>query len=210
ATLGSQIGQFIERKRAEEAFRTAQMELAHVTQMATLGEMTASIAHEINQPLGALVNNAGACLGWLDAENLEEARNSVALMMDDAQRASEIITRIRALVKKAPPQKNWLDINQTIREVIGLGQSEVQRNQIALQTQLSGDMPLVFADRIQLQQVMLNLMMNAIEAMIQVRSEEHTSELQSRSDLVCRLLLEKKKKKKTHSLHSRSTMHDKG
>jgi PAS domain S-box-containing protein len=168
ATLGSQIGQFIERKRAEEAFRTAQMELAHVTRVATLGEMTASIAHEINQPLGALVNNAGACLGWLDSENLEEARNSVGLVMDDAQRASEIITRIRALAKKAPPQKDSLDINQTIREVIALAQREVQRNQIALETQLSGDMPLVFADRIQLQQVMLNLMMNAIEAMTQV------------------------------------------
>jgi PAS domain S-box-containing protein len=168
ATLGSQIGQFIERKRAEEAFRTAQMELAHVTRVATLGEMTASIAHEINQPLGALVNNAGACLGWLDAENLEEARNSVALMMDDAQRTSEIITRIRALVKKAPPQKDWLDINQIIREVIGLAQSEVQRNHVALETQLSDDMPVVFADRIQLQQVMLNLMMNANEAMTQV------------------------------------------
>ena len=168
ATLGSQIGQFIERKRAEEAFRTAQIELAHVTRVATLGEMTASIAHEINQPLGALVNNAGACLGWLDAENLEEARNSVALVMDDAQRASEIITRIRALVKKAPPQKDWLDINQIIREVIALAQSEVQRNHIALETQLSDDVPLVFADRIQLQQVMLNLMMNAIEAMTQV------------------------------------------
>ena len=110
-----------ERKRAEEALRKTQTELAHVARVATLGEMTASIAHEINQPLGALVNNAGACLGWLDAENLEEARNSVALMMDDAQRASEIITRIRALVKKAPPQKDWLDINQIIREVIGLG-----------------------------------------------------------------------------------------
>ena len=165
ATLGSQIGQFIERKRAEEAFRTAQMELAHVTRVATLGEMTASIAHEINQPLGALVNNAGACLSWLDAENLEEARNSVALMMDDAQRASEIITRIRALVKKAPPQKDWLEINQTIREVIGLARNEMQRNGVALETQLSDDVPLVFADRIQLQQVMLNLMMNAIEAM---------------------------------------------
>ena len=157
-----------DRKRAEEAFRSAQIELAHVTRVATLGEMTASIAHEINQPLGALVNNAGACLGWLDAENLEEARNSVALVMDDAQRASEIITRIRALVKKAPPQKDWLDINQIIREVIALAQSEVQRNHIALETQLSDDMPLVFADRIQLQQVMLNLMMNAIEAMTQV------------------------------------------
>jgi PAS domain S-box-containing protein len=157
-----------DRKRAEEAFREAQIELAHVTRMSTLGEMSASIAHEINQPLGALVNNAGACLGWLSAANLEEARNSVALVMDDAQRVSEIITRIRGLAKKAPPQKDWLDINQTIREVIALAQSEVQRNEIALQTQLSGDMPLVFADRIQLQQVMLNLMMNAIEAMTQV------------------------------------------
>jgi len=168
ATLGSQIGQFIERKRAEEAFRSAQMELAHVTRVATLGEMTASIAHEINQPLGALVNNAGACLGWLDAENLEEARNSVALVMDDAQRASEIITRIRALVKKAPLQKDWLDINQIIRDVIALAQGEVQRNHVALETQLSDGIPLVFADRIQLQQVMLNLMMNAMEAMTQV------------------------------------------
>jgi C4-dicarboxylate-specific signal transduction histidine kinase len=145
-----------------------QIELAHVTRVATLGELTASIAHEINQPLGALVNNAGACLGWLDAENLEEARNSVALVMDDAQRASEIITRVRSLVKKAPPQKDWLDINQMIREIIGLARNEMQRNGVALETQLSDDVPLVFADRIQLQQVMLNLMMNAIEAMSQV------------------------------------------
>ena len=161
------VDNITERKRAEEALRDAQMELAHVTRVATLGEMTASIAHEINQPLGALVNNAGACLGWLDAENLEEARNSVALMMDDAQRASEIITRIRALVKKIPPQKDWLDINQMIREIIGLARNEMQRNAVALETQLSDDVPLVFADRIQLQQVMLNLMMNAIEAMTQ-------------------------------------------
>jgi PAS domain S-box-containing protein len=162
------VDDITERKRAEEALRDAQAELAHVTRVATLGEMTASIAHEINQPLGALVNNAGACLGWLDSENLEEARNSVALVMDDARRASEIITRIRALVKKAPPQKDWLDINQIIREVIALAQSEVQRNRITLETQLSDNVPPILADRIQLQQVMLNLMMNAIEAMSQV------------------------------------------
>jgi PAS domain S-box-containing protein len=168
ATLGSQIGQFIERKRAEEAFRTAQTELAHVARVATLGEMTASIAHEINQPLGALVNNAGACLAWLDAKNLEGVRNSVELVMDDAQRATEIITRIRALVRKAPAQKDWLDMNQIMREVVGLAQSEVQRNHIALEMRLSDDVPLVLADRIQLQQVMLNLLMNAIEAMTQV------------------------------------------
>ena len=157
-----------ERRQGDEALRKTQAELAHVTRVATLGEMTASIAHEINQPLGALVNNAGACLGWLDSENLEEARNSVALVMDDARRASEIITRIRALVKKAPPQKDWLDINQIIREVIALAQSELQRNRITLETQLSDNVPPILADRIQLQQVMLNLMMNAIEAMTQV------------------------------------------
>jgi len=162
------VDNITELKRAEEALRDAQMTLAHVTRVATLGEMTASIAHEINQPLGALVNNANACLGWLSTENLEEVRNSVELMLDDAQRASEIITRIRSLVKKAPPQKDWLDINQTIREVIGLARNEMQRNGVALETQLSDDMPLIFADRIQLQQVMLNLMMNAIEAMTQV------------------------------------------
>jgi len=130
--------------------------------------MTASIAHEINQPLGALANNAAACLAWLEAENLEEVRNSVELVVDDAQRATEIITRIRALVRKAPAQKDWLDINQVMREVIGLTQSEVQRNHIALEMRPSEDVPLVFADRIQLQQVVLNLMMNAIEAMTQV------------------------------------------
>ena len=162
------VDNITELKRAEEALRDAQMTLAHVTRVATLGEMTASIAHEINQPLGALVNNANACLGWLSTENLEEVRNSVELMLDDAQRVTEIITRVRSLVKKAPPQKDWLDINQMIREVIGLARNEMQRNGVALETQLSDDMPLVFADRIQLQQVMLNLMMNAIEAMTQV------------------------------------------
>ena len=157
-----------DRKRAEETLRETQTELAHIARTATVGELTASIAHEINQPLGALVNNAGACLSWLDAENLEEVRNSVGLVMDDAQRASEIITRIRALSKKAPPREDWLDINQTIRDVIALAQGEVRRNRIALETRLSDEVPLVFADRIQLQQVMLNLMMNAIEAMTQV------------------------------------------
>jgi PAS domain S-box-containing protein len=168
ATLGSQIGQFIERKRAEEAFRSAQMELAHVTRVATLGEMTASIAHEINQPLGAIANSASACLRWLQAHKLEEARQSALRVIAESHRVSDIIGRIRALAKKAPPRKDWLDVNETIHEVIALAHSEVQRNGVALETQLSDDVPLVFADRVQLQQVMLNLMMNAIEAMTQV------------------------------------------
>ena len=156
-----------EQKRAEEALRQAQAELAHVTRAATLGEMTASIAHEINQPLTAVVNNAGACLRWLagQAPNLEEARQSAALIMEDGHRAGEIISRIRALAKKAPPQKDWLDINETILEVVALASSEVQKNRVSLQTQLSSDLPLILGDRIQLQQVILNLIINAIEVM---------------------------------------------
>jgi len=156
-----------EQKRAEEALRQAQAELAHVTRVTTLGEMTASIAHEINQPLTAVVNNAGACLRWLagQAPNLEEARQSAALIMEDGHRAGEIISRIRALAKKAPPQKDWLDINETILEVVALASSEVQKNRVSLQTQLSSDLPLILGDRIQLQQVILNLIINAIEVM---------------------------------------------
>ena len=182
ATLGSQIGQFIERKRAEDALHRVQMELAHVTRVATLGEMTASIAHEINQPLGAIVNSASACLRWLDAQRLEEARQSAARAIAEGHRASEIIARIRALAKKAPPRKDWLDVNETIHEVIALTRSEVQRNGVAVETQLSEQVPAILADRIQLQQVMLNLMMNAIEALggnhdgpreLLIRSEPH-------------------------------------
>ncbi len=168
ATLGSQIGQFIERNRAEAALHHAQMELAHVARVATLGEMTASIAHEINQPLGAIVNNANACLRWLAAQNFEEARQSAAQVVADGHRAGEIITRIRALANKAPPRKEWLDINETIREVLALARSEVQRSGVALETRLSDDvhyLPLILADRIQLQQVILNLIVNGIEAM---------------------------------------------
>jgi C4-dicarboxylate-specific signal transduction histidine kinase len=158
----------IERQRAEDALHYTQAELAHVNRVATLGELTASIAHEINQPLAAVVNNASACLRWLTAQKLEEARQSAALVVADGHRAGEIIGRIRALAKKAPPQKDWIDIKEAIREVIALTRSEVHRNGIVLETQLSDEVhyvPLILADRIQLQQVMLNLIMNAIEAM---------------------------------------------
>jgi PAS domain S-box-containing protein len=154
-----------ERRQGEEALRKAQVELAHVTRVTTLGAMTASIAHEVNQPLGAVVNNASACLRWLAATNLEEARQSAELIVADGHRASEIINRIRALAKKAPPQKDWLNINETILEVIALARSEIQKNRVSLQTQLSSDLSLILGDRIQLQQVILNLLINAIEAM---------------------------------------------
>jgi PAS domain S-box-containing protein len=152
-------------KQAEDALHHAQSDLAHVTRVTTLGAMTASIAHELNQPLGAVVNNASACLRWLTANNLEEARQSAKLIIADAHRAGEIISGIRALTKKAPPQKDWVNINETILEVIALARSEVQGNRVAMRTQLSDELPLILGDRIQLQQVILNLVINGIEAM---------------------------------------------
>ena len=165
ATIGSQIGQFIERKQAEEALHHTQAELTHVTRVVTLGEMTASIAHEINQPLAAVVSNATACLHWLAAQNLEEARQSAEFIIADGHRAGEIIDRIRALARKAPSRKDWVNVNETILEVIALARSEVHSNGVSLRTRLENDLPLILGDRIQLQQVTLNLMMNAIEAM---------------------------------------------
>jgi predicted ATPase/signal transduction histidine kinase len=156
------------RKQAEEALQKTQADLAHAARVATLGEMTASIAHEINQPLTTIVNSASACLRWLTAQKLEEARQSAVLVVANGHRAGEIIARIRALAQKAPPRKDWIDINETIREVIALARNEVQRSAIALETRLPEDVqqaPAILADRIQIQQVILNLLMNAIEAM---------------------------------------------
>jgi PAS domain S-box-containing protein len=150
---------------ASEALREAQADLAHVARVATLGEMSASIAHEVNQPLASVVTSTSACLRWLDAQKPEEARRSALRAIAEAHRASEIIGRIRSLAKKAPPQKDWLDVNETIHEVIALVRNEIQRDGVALETQLSDDVPIILADRVQLQQVILNLVMNAIEAM---------------------------------------------
>ena len=166
--LASQAAISLENTRLYRDLEEAQAELAHVTRVAALGELTASIAHEINQPLGAVVNNASACVRWLTAHNLEEARQSASLVIAEGHRAGEIISRVRALAKKAPPQKDWLDINETIGEVIAMARSAVQRNRISLQTQLANDLPLILGDRIQLQQVILNLLINAIEAMSEV------------------------------------------
>jgi C4-dicarboxylate-specific signal transduction histidine kinase len=157
-----------ERKRAEAALHQAQMELAHVTRVATLGELTASIAHEINQPLATIVNNASACVRWLAAQNLEEARRSAALVIADGHRAADIIGRIRALAQKAPPHKDWLDLNATIQDVLALARSAVQRHGVVVETHLAQEVPRIPGDRIQVQQVLLNLIMNAIEAMSSV------------------------------------------
>jgi C4-dicarboxylate-specific signal transduction histidine kinase len=153
------------RKQAEDELRKSQGELAHIARVMTMGELVASIAHEVNQPLASVVNSASACLRWLDAQKLEEARRSASRAIAEGHRASEIISRIRALAKRAPPLKDWLDVNETIHEVIALARSEIQRNGVALETQLSEDVPVILADRVQLQQVILNLVVNAIEAM---------------------------------------------
>jgi len=155
------------RKLAQEELEQAQAALAHVSRLTTLGELAASIAHEVNQPLAAVGANADAALRWLAAQppDLEEAREALSGIVKDSHRAGEIIKRIRALVKKTPPQDERLNINETIRDVIGLTRSEVQKNGVSLQTHFAGDLPLVSGDRIQLQQVILNLIVNAMEAM---------------------------------------------
>src|SRR3989442_8333975 len=171
AVIGSQIGQFIERKQAEDALRRTQADLAHVPRVATLGELTASNAHQLNQPHAAVVNNATACVHWLAAQNLEEARQSAEFCIADGHRAGEIIARIRALAKKAPSRKDWVDVNETILEVVALARSEVQSNGVSLRSRLAEDLPLILGDRIQLKQVLLNLIIKAIEAMNEVSED---------------------------------------
>src|SRR5262245_25622786 len=154
-----------ESKVAEEAVRQTQAELAHMARLTTLGELTASIAHEINQPLGAMVNSANACLRWLAAENLARAQQSAVRVVAEGQRAADIIGRIRALAQKVPPHKDWLDLNATIRDVLALARSEVHRHGVVVATHLAEEVPLVWADRIQIQQVLLNILINALEAL---------------------------------------------
>jgi PAS domain S-box-containing protein len=156
-----------ERTHAEEALQKAQGELAHVTRVMTMGELAASIAHEINQPLAAIAANAEACLNWLarTTPRLEEARESVSAIVRDGNRAGDIIRRIRALTHKAGTQKAPVDLNDAIREVIALAGSEARRHGVTLRTDLADELPPVVGDRIQLQQVILNLVINGVEAM---------------------------------------------
>jgi C4-dicarboxylate-specific signal transduction histidine kinase len=176
--LRSEIG---ERQRAEDALQKAQAELAHVSRVMTLGELTASIAHEVNQPLAAVVTNSQACLRWLALETprLDEARAAVERIARDGNRASEVIRRIRALAKKTEPQMVVLDINDVIREAISLEQREMLSQRVSLRTELASALPPVLGDRVQLQQVVINLMMNALEAMALVTDRPREMHIRS-------------------------------
>jgi PAS domain S-box-containing protein len=159
-----------ERKRAEEErerLREAQADLARVNRVTTMGELTASLAHEVNQPIGAAVTNASTCVRWLagDTPNLEEARTAAMRVVTDGKRAAEIISRVRQLFKKGTTERELVDVNEVIREMIVLLQGEAARHSITITTGLAGDLPQLMADRVQLQQVMMNLIMNSIDAM---------------------------------------------
>jgi PAS domain S-box-containing protein len=161
-----------ERKKAEADLREMQAELAHMNRLMTVGELTASIAHELNQPLAAIAWNANAALRWLalDPPNLVKARDSAELIIRDDDRAGQVIARIRALLKKAPPSKTLLDVNELVNEVLDLSQNEIVQHDVRLRVGLADDLPKLPGDRIQLQQVMLNLIVNAIEAMLTVEN----------------------------------------
>jgi PAS domain S-box-containing protein len=166
-----------DRKRAEERLRAseqrfldAQMELAHVTRVTTLGELTASIAHEVNQPLAAVVANAEASLRWLrrGTPDVDAACRSVEWIIDDGNRASEVIRRVRALAKKTSLEKVLLDVNDVVRETIPLVQRELISHQVLLRMELAPALPMILGDRVQLQQVVINLVMNGLEAMLPI------------------------------------------
>jgi len=163
-----------ERKRAEaeaheseRRYREVQMELAHSNRAATMGQLTASIAHEVQQPIAAAAVDASAALRWLSANppNLEEVRQSLDRIVNETMRAGGIVGRIRDLIRKAPPRKDRVDINEAVREVIELTRGEAAKNGVSVLTVFGDGLPLVLGDRVQLQQVMLNLIVNAVEAM---------------------------------------------
>jgi C4-dicarboxylate-specific signal transduction histidine kinase len=161
--LRAEIG---ERQRVQEAFSQAQAHLAHVNRVMTMAELTASIAHEVNQPLAAVVTSANACERWLagNAPNIEKARDALGRIVKAGIMASEVVARNHALFQKSVPERQRLDVNEVIRETTDLLGHEAMRNGISIETELAADLPSVVADRVQLEQVLLNLLMNGLDA----------------------------------------------
>jgi C4-dicarboxylate-specific signal transduction histidine kinase len=156
-----------ERKRSEEALRQAQADLAYMNRVTTMSELAASLAHEIKQPIAAAVTDANTCLRWLSREHpdIEEARQTAARMVKDATRVAEIISRIRLLFKKGTPERELVDVNEVIREMMVLLRTEATRHSISVRTELARDLPQIMGDRVQLQQVIMNLITNSVDAM---------------------------------------------
>jgi PAS domain S-box-containing protein len=181
---GTNITATIRADHAEQALSKAQGELAHVTRVTMLGELTTSIAHEVSQPLSAVITNAEACLRWLDLEtpDMVRARRSVEWVVEDGNRASEIIRRVRALAKKTDLEKVPLDLNDVVREVIALVQRESSSHRVSLRTELTSAPSMIRGDRVQLQQVIINLVMNGIEAMERIRDRPRELLIRSRRD----------------------------
>jgi len=173
-----------DRKRAEEELRNTQTELGRVMRAMTMGQLTASIAHEVNQPLSGIVTNAGTCLRMLDANppNLEGARETVRRTIRDGNRASEVISRLRTLYSKKEPSLEPMELNEATREVIALSLGELSRNNVALRKELTEDLPLVSGDRIQIQQVILNLIRNGSDAMSAVEDRPRELLIRTESD----------------------------
>jgi C4-dicarboxylate-specific signal transduction histidine kinase len=165
-----------DRKRAEETMRQAQADLAHVSRVTTMGELTASLAHEVKQPIAAALTDARTCLLWLarDPPVLDEAREAAMRIVEDGTRAADIISGIRLLFTKGPAERALIDVNDIIRDLIVLLRSEATRYGVSVRTELAADLPPVMGDRVQLQQVMMNLIMNSIDAM---KAVEGTREL---------------------------------
>ena len=170
--------------KASEALRETNAELTRVSRLTTMGELTASIAHEVNQPLTAITNNSNACLRLLADRSLdpEVLQRALEEIVADGTRASDVISRIRAFIKKTPAEKNRLDINEAIQEVLALAGHELEKNRIFVECKMTKTLPLVWADRVQLQQVLLNLIMNGIEAMTAVTDRRRVLRVESRTD----------------------------
>src|SRR5260221_9246513 len=180
----------LESTRRERQYREAQMALAHANRVATMGQLTASIAHEIKQPIAAARNNAAAALRFLDKSppDVAEVREALTCIVNDADRASDVVDRIGSLIKKAPPRKEVVDLNAAILEVTVLTRSEAVKTGVTVGTQLAGELPRIQCDRVQLQQVMLNLIVNAIQSMSGVEDgnrELHITTVSIESEGVC-------------------------